>query len=160
MVLSHLVHFEFIDGATASEVVADPTFSGFYPLGPYAHLDGFTSSEAVVVSDGLPETSGGGGGVAKWPGRTEHGWEKWWRKEDERLKRLKKKKKAAEKKVGELEESLRDARQSLRDVRSLERIQALLRQLERIQAALDRQQAIVDELEMREVALVWALWNQ
>lgn len=132
MVLTHLVLYSFLNGAGG---VVEPQPTG---------------------QDGV---SGGGGGVANWPGRAERSWDKWWRKEDERLKRLKRKKAEAEKKVEALQKRVRGARDDLAEARELEAIQALLRDLERIQRLLDKQQAYLDELEMQEVAMVWAIWN-
>jgi len=55
MVLTHLVLFRFLAGATAA--AAPASFSGFLSLPPYAFYSGFSGAEGVVVS-ARPEFQG------------------------------------------------------------------------------------------------------
>lgn len=117
------------------------------------------SDEPAPQPDPTPSVgSGGRGGVNPWPGRRKHSWDKWWKKEHQ--KRLQKKKDSVEKKVEELEVQLRGTRDDLQQARTLEAIQRLLKRLERLQALLKAEQARLDDLEMQEVAMIWAAWDE
>ena len=135
MITTHLVFLDFFHGATASTAVT-PT----------------PTPE--------PQPTGGRGGVANWPGRTEYGWEKWRRKEDAKLKRLQEQKAKAEKKVVQLRKKVDSLKDQIELARAIEKLKALLADLEKAQELLEKQQAIVDDYEMQEVARVWAVWNQ
>lgn len=157
MVTTHLIFFGFFEGAEPTAASAGYGTSQ-PPIGFFAFNDGATPSDVIDEPAGLSGGVGGGGGVANWPGRAERSWDKWWKKEH--AKRLKKQKEAAEKKVEQLQKKVKEARGDLEEARDLEAIQGLYRLLDRIQKRLDKEQAILDDLEMQEVALVWALWNQ
>jgi hypothetical protein len=117
------------------------------------------TTEAVVVPETPAETGGGRGGVNPWPGRSERSWDKWWKREH--AKRLEKKKRAAEKKVEKLQAKLKESRTDLTAARTIEAIQALLKELESIQTLLDKEQARLDDLELKEVAMLWRRhWNE
>lgn len=115
----------------------------------------FNTGDQVAAA---AEVGGGVGGVANWPGHQRRGWDKWWKKEH--AKKLKALKEAAEKKIEGLQKQVRKARDDLQEARALEAIQALTLELERIQKLLNEEQAILDDLEMQEVAMIWALWKK
>jgi hypothetical protein len=173
VVTTHLFHF--FDGATASDASAAGTQYGTSqaPIGFWAHNDGASTGTGTTAGPrslfaywlggaGLAVSTGqvgagGRGGVNPWPGRAGRSWDKWWKKEHQ--KRLQKKKEAVEKKVQELETQLRDIRDDLQEARTLEAIKRLIKRLERLEALLQAEQARLDDLEMQEVAMIWAAWS-
>lgn len=155
MVTTHLILFGFLPGASPTAASAGYGTSQ-PPLGFFAFNDGATPSD--VTPEPAASTGGGRGGVNPWPGRITRGWEKWWKKEH--LKRLKKEKEAAEKKVERLEKKVKSARDDLSLARTLKAIRELSAELERLRKLLDKEQARLDELEMQEVAMLWAAWDE
>jgi len=127
--------------------------AGGFQVGPFqpAYQQEGAAPEPTPTQQGV---SGGGGGVAKWPGRSEFGWEKWRRKEDAKLA---KKRIQAEKKVEKLQQEVKQARLELSKSKDLEEIKILMAALERIQARLDKANQALDAIEMEEVMLVWTL---
>lgn len=114
----------------------------------------FFSGEFFNVATTTPTGGGGAGGVAKWPGRSSFTWEKWRRKEEQRLQR---EKDAAEKRVARLQRQIQKARLQLTKQVDLEAIKRLMLEIEAIQTRLDRAQKALDELEMEEVMLIYAI---
>lgn len=149
-------------GKEASAEPAGPHNPGVLTqLAPYALSGGryafVAKGEAAEPQPEPTGLSGGRGGVNPWPGRKDRQWDKWWKKEH--AKRLEKKKQSAEKKVEKLEAKLKEARTDLQYARTLEAIKLLLAELERIKTLLDKEQARLDDLEMQEVAMLWAAWD-
>jgi hypothetical protein len=126
---------------------------GGFQVGPFqpAYQQEGSPPTPTPQSTGL---SGGGGGVSKWPGRKEFGWEKWRRLED---KKLAKKRAAAEKSVEKIEKQVQEKRLAIDTSRDLEAIQSLYKQLSALERRLEKARALRDELEMQEVLMVWML---
>jgi len=51
MLTTHLVVQSFFNGASTYVVPNPGNFAGYHTLGPYAHLDGFTTSDVEVVEE-------------------------------------------------------------------------------------------------------------
>lgn len=108
--------------------------------------------------------TGGGGGVARWPGRVEADWEKWRRfmdaKERKRLAALRKKQETAQRKVERLEFKVEGLKEAAERARVLETIQSLIVQIEEADKQLLAARQRADELEMEEVAFLYAAYRQ
>ena len=96
---------------------------------------------------------GGTGGVA---GRTrsDFGWEKWRRLQDAKAR---KKKQLAESKVVEIAKLIEENARELEKARDIDLIQKLLKELDRLERRLSKAREKLSDIEMEEVALLWAL---
>lgn len=95
---------------------------------------------------------GGAGGVSNGFGRTSFGWEKW-RKAKDALKARKR----LEKRQESLLEKIGEQRRLLDRARRLERIQIIQKRLEALDEELEAIQVALDQIEMEEVMLIYAL---